>query len=354
MIFKVSDKCKGSVSLASIKKVFTAGMTVSIDESKLLYNDIKMAIRSGILIPADEKEYKKKFSQQNSTVLVRNKSKKTVVLGEIVIKPLSIVAVDRNIVKEELFFNAQESGLIELVSKDGKVIIQTPVIDTRPEITRIGDMEDELEEVEIEDPENKEEDISDVEVQEVISSSLAEENPVTPTVWDFRTQQSVEAEKVQKTECVDKVDNDDEDEEEEAEGAEQELEIAPEPIREVPEPIKEETVIDDIFEESIVEKIEEKIIEAPVVIKKETRGRKKKENTVKKQNNIKPVGEQRVEKTAVDAEQDLDSRGQPVKKASDVIAKMINALSKDEESEMFVDRQQELDRLKKRLEDESD
>jgi len=323
----------------SIKKVFTAGMTVSIDESKLLYNDIKMAIRSGILIPADEKEYKKKFSQQNSTVLVRNKSKKTVVLGEIVIKPLSIVAVDRNIVKEELFFNAHESGLIELVSKDGKVIIQTPVIDTLPEITRIGDMEDDLDEVAIEEPENKESDIEDVEIQEIISSPLAEENPVTPTVWDFRTQQSVEAEKVQKTERIDKIDNDEDET------------IEPEII---PEPIKEEKIIEDIFEESITEPIEEKIIETPVVIKKETRGRKKKENTVKKQNNIKPVGEQRVEKTAVDAEQDLDSRGQPVKNASDFLTKMINNLSKDEESEMFVDRQQELDRLKKRLEDESE
>ena len=336
MIFKVSEKCKGSISLMSIKKVFTAGMTVSIDESKLLYNDIKMAIRSGILIPADEKEYKKKYGQQNSTVLVRNKSKKTVVLGEIVIKPLSIVAVDRNIVKEELFFNAQESGLIELVSKDGKVIVQTPppVINTRPEVKRVGDMEDDLEEVKIEDV-----DVSDVEIQEIVSSPLAEENPVTPTVWDFRTQQSVEAEKVQKTECVDKVDNEEDEEEEET--------IEPEIT---PEPIKEETMIEDIFEEPIVEKIEEKIIETPVVIKKETRGRKKKENTVKKQNNIKPVGEQRIEKTSIDAEQDLDSRGQPVKNASDFLTKMINNLSKDEEVEMFVDKQQELDRLKKRLE----
>jgi hypothetical protein len=51
MIFKVSDKIKGSCVLATLKKVLYSGIIVSINGNDLYEQDVKSAIKNGILVP---------------------------------------------------------------------------------------------------------------------------------------------------------------------------------------------------------------------------------------------------------------------------------------------------------------
>ncbi|HUS48591.1 MAG TPA: hypothetical protein VMZ91_00360, partial [Candidatus Paceibacterota bacterium] len=123
--------------------------------------------------------------------------------------------------------------------------------------------------------------------------------------------------------------------------------------------IIDEDEIEESSEELVVVKIPEKIIPKKV-IKKKTKKRKiakkkttkrkttkKKEIKSKKTNKvIEAVGEVKTEKNSVDVAIELDSRGNPINKASDWFQDLIDEVADTEVS--FVDEEQKERKLKER------
>lgn len=292
MFFKVSDDYKGSFVLSSIGVTLKAGKKVHIEGRKILSPDVKMAIKNGILSPLDENdEYVNKYSCKKSEALVMNKTDKILSIGDTVLKPFASLLISKDLVDSKFFKTAESKGYISIISDD----------DLKEDSTENN------EKVNIK---------TSIKKGKIVDGEKMETKPV---VWDFDKQKLKDAEVIEVTAKDIKTVG-----EEDNKTAENETLF-----------VDEENKKDN---EIPISKDEEKI----------KINRKKKDSASKKDNEkkIKPVGEEK--QIIGNADEDLDSRGNPNKKASDALRHFIaeieqadidfvDKIDNDKDNDFFID-----------------
>jgi hypothetical protein len=283
MIFIVSDKCKGSLSLNSLQKIVKSGSKIAIDSSKILCPDVQAAIANQILIPLEEKEYKNKYKNVSPEAIIVNKTNKIMVLGNIVLRPQASLTVDKSFTTSFDVVQAKKQGYIDVVSKKEDIKV-TP---SQPDLSEPVDS-----------------------IPEEKAPLRGEDRPVTPQVWDFREKKAVNAVVVPKSEDVTVVDNEEDKKEE---------------------------------KDASIGVVKEKTKTKAGKNKKDKKGKPTK---IQKGKAIKPVGENRPEKTSMEAQMDLDEQGHPINKVADAMRDIIKKVTGDDIS--FVDTEQAVERAKQR------
>ena len=292
MIFKVSEKIKGSCILPTLNRVISEGMELSITGNDLYQGDIKSAIKNGVLVPFKEK-YTEEMSKTKPSVILTNKTDRVLILGDIVLKPKFSLSISKEKRNDLDILSAEKRGLIEIVSDEKKV--------TKEKIKKVT-----------------KEKSSDYIVPE-----SGEDRKVKPVVWDFREQEIKDAQVVPKAEDIVKIEDED---------------------------IKIDFVDDEEKEEE-EKKSTKKMTKKKTTTKKSVKKTTKKKETKAKSKKVKtvmPVGEKKELKTSMDAAIELDSRGNPLgNKPSDILQHLIDDINAPGDID-FADQEQAKERYNKR------
>jgi len=292
MIFKVSEKIKGSCILPTLNRVISEGMELSITGNDLYQGDIKSAIKNGVLVPFKEK-YTEEMSKTKPSVILTNKTDRVLILGDIVLKPKFSLSISKEKRNDLDILSAEKRGLIEIVSDEKKV--------TKEKIKKVT-----------------KEKSSDYIVPE-----SGEDRKVKPVVWDFREQEIKDAQVVPKAEDIVKIEDED---------------------------IKIDFVDDEEKEEE-EKKSTKKMTKKKTTTKKSVKKTTKKKETKAKSKKVKtvmPVGEKKELKTSMDAAIELDSRGNPLgNKPSDTLQHLVDEVNAPEDIS-FADQEQAKERYNKR------
>ena len=304
MRFIVDPQFKGRLVLNSISSPLYANAIVSISKDSLYASDIRNAIKNKLLIPeeGDREEYEK--IKEEARIRIVNKIDKVLILKDINLRPKgspgSSLIINKAIAEKDYIQKAKINGVIELIELEEKKEIKK---------------------------EEKVKEGPDLKVEE--EDIFKEEDKTTAVTWDFKGQELKKAEKTPKTKSIDDGKIIDEDEIEES---------------------SEELVVVKIPEKIIPKKVIKKKTKKRKIAKKKTTKRKttkKKEIKSKKTNKvIEAVGEVKTEKNSVDVAIELDSRGNPINKASDWFQDLIDEVADTEVS--FVDEEQKERKLKER------
>jgi len=349
MLFKVPDDFKGGFVLGSINKALRAGMSLSLTGNKLIYPDVKAAIKRGALVPVNKKEYAP-YAKVSYEAMIVNCTDKTLVLEDVIIRPWGSRLVNKDVAETSAVITAEERGLIHVVSDAVKYDEEELQEKAKKMVQKAKAEVDETEpddEIEEED-ETKEDGKEDF--------IMGEDRVVEPKVWNFRDQKAEVAKTIPKTPDPIKLD---EEEEPDVDFVDKEEE------KETP---KKKVVKKKVAKKKTKKKKTTKKKKATKKKAKKSKAKKKdtppKTRTVKKttKKGISPVGEQRPEKTALEADMDLDSRGRPVKKVSDELQHLIDSITgadidfidKDPNAPdgeiSFVDEEQKQERIRRRQE----
>jgi len=314
MIFKVSEKYKGSCVLPTINKAIWANMIISITGNDLRASDIKDVVRKGILIPVDE-DYDVNAIEMDHDVIVINNTDRVLVLGKTALRPNGSLPISKDDAKIPEIISAEKDGYITILSDEEPCKKKK---ETAKKLEKKKDVEkkDEKKEVKVIDTLNF-----------VTPESGEDKNPVAVT-WNPQTQTTEEAIKIPKSEDfinVGEEEKDDIDFIDEEDEIEEEIEVK--------KAVKKKTTKKSAVKKKVV---------AKKTKKKETKAKSKKVTI------LKPVGEKRLPKTEIDAIMELDSRGNPLgDKASDTLKHLIDSIEIKEDIS-FVDDEQALNRYKKR------
>ncbi len=301
MIFKVPENVKGSFTLNTLSRPLWANVEVSINGNDLYAPDVKAAIKNKMLVPYIEGEYDDMFGVSHK-VKVINKAGKTLILGSIILRKGTAQMIDKDVAESSILQGAENEGLIKIVSIDEKV--NTDVI-KKNKITVNKDIDEEFI-IDDEEEDNEEEKVN--ELREEIEKREKKENETKAQVWDLREQKIKEAEIISKK--------------------------------------------SDIIE---VNEEEEKKDKKKITQKKKTTKKRAKRKTVKKKikkkvNKSKKKKVKVIEPVGMVKETDniaieLDSRGNPLNKPSQVLENIINEIA-------FVDEEQKQEKINKRIIDE--
>lgn len=314
MIFKVPEEFEGSFVLSSIGRSLTAGVSIDIYGSTLYAPDIKAAIRQGILVP--EKEYSEEQEGMKKDVMIVNKTDRIMVLNKLTLRPNGSAFVDRDEAAGGIIKASQEKGFIEIISIDETVKTTKK---TKKKTKK----------------KKAKKKVKKAEKKEV--PKMGEDREVTPKVWNFRSGTAEDAQFVPKSEDIVKVDTEVESETDFIDKTEESEQETPE----VMEVVKVAKV-----KKKAKKKIKKKKAKKKAV--KKTIKKKGKATKKKKVKTIEPVGDKKVPKTEMDAAIELDSRGNVIEKASDVLEHMIEEYAQGADDISFADNEQGRERLKKR------
>ncbi len=286
MIFKVSKNFKGSCVLPTLGKAIWADMSVSVGGNNLRADDIKDAVKKGILIPIDE-DYEAEDFQKDHDVIIINKTEQVMVLGKITLRPLGSLPISKDKARALPIIEAAEAGNITILSDEGDESY-----------------------IKIKKKSQKKQKINKKKEQfKFTISETGEDKDVTPVTWNFRTKEIEEAKKISKSEVS--------------------LDIG------------------DTEKTKKKKTKKKKVVKKKVSAKKKT---KKKEITgkSKKVKTIEPVGEKKTPKTVADAAIELDSRGNPIGEIpGETLQHLIDNLNAPKEIS-FVDDEQANDRYQNR------
>lgn len=311
MIFKVSEKFKGSCVLPTINRAIWANMTISITGNDLRASDVKDVVRKGILIPVDE-DYDHDAIEKDHDVIIVNNTDKVLVLGRIALRPNGSLPISKD-----------EAKILEIIAaaKDGSITILSDE-EEEPYIKKVSKKKTTKKA-------KKAKKVEVIEELDYVAPETGEDKEPTATTWDFREKKSVEAIKVPKSEDFLVVGEDEKDDLDFID-AEEEVEVK--------KTTKKKTTKKKIAKKKTTKK---KVV-AKKTKKKETKRKSKKVKT------LQPVGEKRLPKTEMDAIMELDSRGNPIgDKPGDTLRHLIDSIDTGKDVG-FVDDEQSLDRYKKR------
>ena len=294
MIFKVSEKIKGSCVLPTLNRVISEGMELSITGNDLYQGDIKSAIKNGVLVPSKEK-YTEEMSKIKPNVILTNKTDRVLILGDIVLKPKFSLSISKEKRNDLDVLSAEKRGLIEIISDEKKVIKEKVKKEVKEKSS------------------------------DYIAPKSGEDIKVKPVVWDFREQDIKEAQVVPKAEDI--------------------VEIEDEDIKIDFIDNKEEE------EEKPTKKTVKKTTKKKTITKKAVKKTTKKKETTAKSKKVKtvmPAGEKKEPKTAMDAAIELDSRGNPIgDKPSEILQHLIDDINAPGDID-FADQEQAKERYNKR------
>jgi hypothetical protein len=308
MIFKVSEKLKGSCVLPTLKKAIWANMTLSIAGNDLRADDIRGVIKKGILVPVND-DLDPEMIDKDQDVIIINNTNRVLVLGEIALRPSGSLPISKVHVDMPAIKSAAEDNLITILSDEDDES-HTEIKKSAKKIAK------------------KKEKI----VEDFVTPETGEDKDVTPTAWNFRTKELEEAKKVPKIEEFIEVTSDDEP----IDFIDGEAEDAK------PVPKKKKAK----------KKAKKKTAKKKTAKKKTTKKKTKKKEIkakTKKVKTIEPVGDQKPSKTSFEAAIELDSRGNPIEKASDTLKHLIDSINSPDDVP-FVDNEQ----AQKRYEDRTD
>ena len=314
MILKVPDDFKGSFVLSILEKACWAGMQIVVSGNDLYAPDIKAAIKKKMLVPFIKGEYDE-YADTNHEVLIVNRTNRKLVLGSIVLNPKAALPIDRSTAENSIIQGAESDDLISIISDDDSFQNKNDFFEEDEIIDEIIDEENaeqELIDEEITEQEPVEEELikEKSEEQESVKEEIIEEEKKTiAKIWNIREQKIEEAEMVNK--------------------------ISDQVIIEVEEKKEENSK----KKKSVKKKKTKKKKTSKKKKTKKKKGKKKKKKNVK---TIQPVGEVR-EKGNIAIE--LDSKGNPIEKPSDVLNHMIDEVKKNIS---FVDDEQKKERAEKR------
>jgi len=314
MILRVPENFKGSFVLPTLGKAFWSNMQVVVSGNDLYAPDIKAAIKNKMLVPFIKGEYDE-YSDTNHEVLIVNRTDKKLVLGKIVLNPGAALPVSREISESAIIQGAESDDLISIISDDKsykhtKLDKDEDDEEEFEEEVEVDEEEEFEEEFEEEDEEVEEEVEDKVEVEKKVETiepveDKLEEQETVAQFWDIREKTLKEAERVNKVSEV--------------------VEVEEEPEVEEPE-VKEN------------KKTKKKTSKK----KKVAKNKKGIENKKKNVKVIEPVGTIR-EKQNIAIE--LDSRGNPIEKPSDMLNHLIDEVAGDIS---FVDKEQKKEQAEQR------
>jgi len=292
MIFKVSKEYKGSCMLPTLGKVVWANVTVSISEEDLRADDIRVAVKKGILVPVDE-EYNEEALMDKDVIIVNN-SDTPLVVGSVTLRPNGSLPISKETAQSAEIITAGRDGIITILSDES-----------------LSDEEDDSDYVKVKEPAKAKKKAKKTSAPEPPKSG--EDKDPTAKTWNFQTKKAEDAVKIEKS--------------------------------------TEFTNLDEEAED--VEFIDAKKSKAKKKAKKKTKkaSNNKKKVKSKKRRKVKeltPVGEKKVPKTEMDAMIELDSRGNSIgEKPGDVLAHLIDSIGAPEDIN-FVDGEQDKSRQENR------
>jgi len=326
MIFKVSEKFKGSCVLPTLKKAIWAGMTISITGNKLRASDVKDVVRKGILIPVD-KDYDHDAIEKDHDVIIINNTDRVLVLGKTALRPNGSLPISKDEAEIPEIISAEEDGIITIIS-DEETYVEKKTAKKKTTKKKAEKKKT--------TKKDKKKDVKVIEASDFVTPESGEDkNPVAVT-WNPQTQTTEEAIKIPKSEDFIKVGEDEREDMDFIDGEdeiEEEIEVKAKKVAKKKKTTKKKT---------IKKKVAKKKTVAKKTKKKVSKAKKKKVTT------LKPVGEKRLPKTEMDAMLELDSRGNPLtEKPGDILKHMIDDINYGEDVS-FADDEQALDRYRKR------
>jgi hypothetical protein len=326
MIFKVSEKFKGSCVLPTINKAIWANMTISITGNDLRAGDIKDVVRKGILIPVDE-DYDRDAIEKDHDVIIINNTDRVLVLGQTALRPNGSLPISKDEAKIPEIIAAAADGIITIISDEDEEESQVKK-KAKKKVTKKAKKK--VTKKAKKKVAKKVELIEEITPDYVVPESGEDKEP-TAVTWNPQTQELEEAIKIPKSEDFIKVG---EDEREDVDFVDEEEEV---------EEVKKN-------KKSTKKKAKKKTTKKKATKKASVKKTKKKGNKTKSKNvkTLTPVGEKRLPKTDMDAAIELDSRGRPIgDKPGDTLRHLIDSINAPEDV-AFVDDEQSLDRYKKR------
>ena len=214
MKFKVSKKVKGSLILKSLGRPVKAGTVVYVEGNRLYADDIKRAVKAGLLIddePDIKNQVKENIMDKTDEVVIINKRDRVVIIGDFPIRPngssiRKIDTLDMGVIRKSI-----ETGLIQVITDVNAGIFENED-DSEPEVAEVPVEENPeekitekikdsiyiLEETSIEEKKeipktelSPEEELAQI-MEEAEAGDSGEEEPVEEEsnsfIWDFRTQ----------------------------------------------------------------------------------------------------------------------------------------------------------------------
>jgi len=308
MIFRVSEKFKGSCALPTLKRAIWANMTVSITGNDLRADDIRDVIKKGILIPVND-DYDLEKMEKDHDVIIINNTSKVMVLGKIVLRANGSLPISKDLASAQEIISAAEDGFVTILSDEG----DKPYIKKKKKTKKKVSKKKKKVKAKVKVVEDKKH----------TPSESGEDKDPTALTWNFKSKEMVEAEKVPKAEGFIEVEK------------------------------EEEDGIDFVDAKLVKTKTKKKVKKTA---KKSTRKKvsaKKTKKKVKKTKNkkvktLRPVGEKKLPKTSMDAAVELDSRGNPIgEKAGDFLKHMIDEINAPDDVS-FADDEQALKRYNNR------
>ena len=307
MIFTVPEDFEGSFVLNTLKKALSRGMTVSISGNDLYAPDVKMAIKRGSLISIGD-DYDESNNLSSEAMIV-NRTDKILVLGKIILRPWASMMVSKDDLDNISIIAAEKNDFVHIISdevsyetsKKAKKKVAKKKSKAKKKIVKKEEIVEEVFE---------DEEVFDEEKDQFIPGA---EREVTPKVWNFREQESVEAQVVPTTPDIIQVD---EPEVEDVEFVDESSEVQ----KTAP---KAKTKKKASKKKASKKKAKKKATKKKAV--KKTIKKKGKAQKKKKVKAIEPVGDKKIPKTQMDAAIELDSRGRPLENASDALNHMVDS-----------------------------
>jgi hypothetical protein len=334
MIFKVSEKFKGSCVLPTINKAIWANMTISITGNDLRAGDIKDVVRKGILIPLD-KNYDRDAIEKDHDVIIINNTDRVLVLGQTALRPNGSLPISKDEAKIPEIIAAVADGIVTIISdEDEEEEPQVKKKETKKKAKKkvTKKAKKKVTKKAKKKVAKKVELIEEITPDYVVPESGEDKEP-TAVTWNPQTQELEEAIKIPKSEDFIKVG---EDEREDVDFVDEE---------EVEEVVKKKSIKKSTKKKAKKKATKKKATKKASVKKTKKKGNKTKSKKVK---TLTPVGEKRLPKTDMDAAIELDSRGRPIgDKPGDTLRHLIDSINAPEDVG-FVDDEQKLDRYRKR------
>ena len=303
MIFTVPENFEGSFVLSTLKKVLSRGMSISICGNDLYALDVKMAIKKGMLVSIGD-EYREEHANRSNSAMIVNRTDRVLVLGGLILRPWASLLVDKSSINDAVIQSAENNGFINVVSDENNLSSNKfKKYSSKDREKNITDYTNDIK--------------PDIKPDFVVGA----DRKVKAKVWNFREQESEDAEIVP---------------------------IAPDIINVIE---KDSEDIEFVDEPIVIE-------EGPSQLNKKTIKKKTINNTNKKKvltskkkkvKAIEPIGEKKILKNKMEVSIELDSRGRPlVEGGVDALAHLIDSLN-DSEEVSFVDDEQAHDRINNKI-----
>jgi len=200
MKFKVSSKVKGSLILKSIGRPVSSGAILYIEGHSLYADDIQRAIKSGLIESVnkeDKIEIQENIIDKTTEVVVINKTDRTVIVGNVSIRPNGSTIKDIADINLNAIKQAVKRGLIQVIRDVDEDMFEdvSPTEEIVEKVTDVSEIEQGIDILEEKFPTDE---LADF-IKEIESEKIEEIEEVKSVVWDAKQQKMVKPQTAPKT-----------------------------------------------------------------------------------------------------------------------------------------------------------